>query len=148
MYLTVLCLSYTLGTSPFFPPKSFYCLDHWTTKKNKKNKKKKKEEKKRKYKKSKKERTQRMLGQFHDDKRSTPHYLFKVMHLLGNVMFFYVYKNKCFTSPVQFSVIFSWQKGYMVAFTKRMLSVCLWRLQRNHRYAFYFTCVQVWIYYE
>lgn len=46
MYLTVLCLSYTLGTSPFFPPKSFYCLDHWTTKKNKKNKNKKKEEKK------------------------------------------------------------------------------------------------------
>ena len=101
MYLTVPCLSYTSETSSLFPSQKLLLLRQ-TTGRRKENDKKNKSET---------ERTQRMLGPFNEDKRSPPHYLFKVMHLLGNVMFFYVYKNKCFTSPIL--VLFSCQKGFM-----------------------------------
>lgn len=65
-------------------------------------KQKKEDKKKNKYRELNTERTQRMLGPFNEDKQS-PHYLFKVMHLLVNVMFFMFIK--CFTSP-NFSSIF------------------------------------------
>lgn len=66
------------------------------------------------------------------------------MHLLGNVLVFYVYKKKCFASP-DFSYIFMTERimDSIYQKKKKMLSVCSWRLQWNHRYAFYFTCVQV-----
>lgn len=111
MYLTVLCLSYTLETPPFFPLKSFYCLDRPLDDKKQQKRQKQQKNKKNKYRKSETERTQRMLGPFNEDKRSPPHYLFKVMHLLGNVMFFMFIKTNVLPPPIL--VLFSLQKGYM-----------------------------------
>lgn len=124
---------------PIFPLESFFffCLDHrrdfW-------------EEKNKKCEGNQRQHTERMSSLFNENNQY-PHYLFKVMHLLGNVVFFMLKKQMFYLS--WFSVLFSWQKGYLVAFTKKKCClICQWRLQWNHRYAFYFNCVQVWIYYK
>lgn len=127
---------------PIFPLTSFLFLFRWTTTGGilgrRKNKKKREE--------NKRQHTERMSSLFNEN-NEYPHYLFKVMHLLGNVIFM-LKKTWCFNS-LDFQLHFHDRKGIWVAFTKKQKNkkknclICQWRLQWNHRYAFYFNCVQV-----
>lgn len=96
------------GDSSLFPSQKLLLLRQTTGRQKKRHK---QHEKRNKYRKSETEHTQRMLGWINKEK-DLPHYLFKVMHLLGNVMFFMFIKKTNVLPPLIF-VLFSWQKGYM-----------------------------------